>query len=477
MEPTVNGNGNGNGQQAEPPRRLVRPKWEQIVRESVQVSVHISRWWGSEKLSLEDLGLDGLAPEFQTAANEVLNLGEQRLMPAAYMKRFRAIAEQGRRRAREWGITSPWGGYLIPKVAFPKWLAEVTQIRADYLRLVDEVVEKYDEWTRDLRREYREVAKVRLALRDGRDLATAHAHYSQAEQQADVEAIAEAILSRIPSAATIRSFFAFSWEVADVERPLVLAEGVSVADLEKRALDAEAKLAYLDRRIEARRQAAIDSEAWEKARIRLEADRQAAALEVEAERRRLDTERQIREEVERTWVEGRKRQIEETLTNAGKTVLELLAGTAKNVAESLATGEKLKGSPMRALANLVDKLGQMNTLFQDEEIAQVTQAIKRAADIARQQQSPKDLSAVLADVRVVANQHLLDLRRETRCHLDEELEVKAVSPSRLRSARRRLQLAELPETVKVRPEGVKPSPVAPVELPTRTRGRRGAVAL
>ena len=461
------------------PRRVLRPRWEKFCQETVQVKVEVTRWPGKIVLDLQDLGFPS-DTEFLAVADRILGVGHQFLLPERYHKRFNTLSERLHRVPRKWALRSPWGEgcWLVPRSEFANDLRELERLKAELLALVDHIVANRDEgecWLSEMRTDFRELVKVRMAIQAGIDVRMAHEVYGSSAHAEVVEAAVDRIIDGDPtrgrsgvlSAEDLRSRFSVAWIVEEIERPDVLASGVSVSELEKRAAAAEAHLVYLDQEIEEKRQRTQETENWAEQQAALDRQRELARLAVSAEQKRLESEHLIQQEVLRSWEEGRRHQIDTLLTDASKTLLEMLHNTATEVADAVQRGQgKVHSRSLESLGVLVSKVRTFNAIFEDAEIEKLADAIQAAAREAKVSgmEAGRSLTTFLGDVKVLASSELVKLRKATRCELGVEL--KPIPPVRLGLARRRLALDPAPV-------GTAPAEPVAVEAPKPTRrGRR-----
>jgi hypothetical protein len=441
---------------ADAPRPIFRPNLKKLSEESVRVQVSVQRWYGEEKLQLSDLGLE-LAPEaFQQFSKNFLALGKQRLMPKDYAAAFASVAESGRKLQRSYGYKWPEGGYIIPKRLFLEWLTATRAIQARWEDLVERFTdaEEYARWKSEVHDSYLIKAGFEVALRNGRSVQAA-----VVELDADTVAVVDKMMAAIPTAEALKRLFDFSWTVETVEMPEVLASGVNVTDLERRAAEAEKHLEYLNAQLAAEEEHIKNSEERSKSYLRIQAEQAKVQAELAAERERIATETEIRKEMLEHTARTRKAQIDETLTQAGAQVLELVWNVAEGVEDAIKDGVgKLHGNQVERLATLVSKLRAFGTICDTPEIETLAQAVADMAEDAKAAAAtPHDLKGKLADLALIAKSELITLRKVSRTPLDVERLPSEVDVTLVRKARRTFNLP------------VAAAPAAPAAPRTRKR--------
>lgn len=267
---------------------ITKPDWSRLSTDCIQVKLSISVWRAKEKLQAHHLGLDAASPEFREFASQYLRLGHISLLPGRYWKPFESKEELARRAISACGFRSPFApAWLVPLKAYKAARETLQLLEGECDGLVNRICAERDPflnasgelqpgWLIEVRGEIQKLVATALAVRAGLPPGTV----PSASQFAEIDQLVEAITSKIPTSDQIRAMYSFGWVPSFVAKPALLGEGIDVADLEARALAAQAAHEGYAARIAADQATLADRTAEEKARLEL----QAVQEELEAKR-------------------------------------------------------------------------------------------------------------------------------------------------------------------------------------------------
>lgn len=337
--------------------------WGQFLKQGVIVDMHVGRWRATAKTTLEDLGIIPASNEARAAYERVFSLGARNLLPKAIMDRAQKIDDRGRNWLKANAFRTFWG-YFLHTSRYPTWAKKNQEIREEYLKIGEEIGERYDELVRAMRYDLEIVAPeiverlIRASRAAGQEIPSNMA-------QAAIERFVERSLAAIPEARTIVNSFSYTWDV-DV-LPLQSQIAVDRAEAQK-----------------------IQLEAFAKAQA-------AAADAMEADLRRSQAERAV-EGIDRFVAD-----VVGQITEAAYTV-------ALDALEDLKEGERLPKGTVRQLRNLIETVSTMafwDTPDLDARMSEL--GILLDQDV--KQRSKSDLTRVLQQVGTIARSSLLEVRR------------------------------------------------------------------
>lgn len=397
-------------------QRLIvnRPDWSRLASESIQVRVQITCWRATTKLQAHHLGLDAASPEYKEFAARYVRLGNLYLLPARYWKAFESKQELAHRAVRSRGFRSPWNGYLVPIRSYKAAREELEQYEKDCDEIVARICAERDPWTdengetqpgwlAEVRGEIRKLVVTALAIRAGLP-----PDAIPPEDSAEVFAIVDGIVAEVPSAEQIRAQYSFTWVPSFIQRPALLGEGIDVAALEQRALDAKAAHETLSARIAVAQASLIDRTAEEKARLEL------AALE-----ETLAAQKLIARDMADRAADAQLREIQGLLTGAAAKVAGTLLAGLTEIRRSTdlhnQAGKATGGVGKKELKKLQRVADQVQALmaWDSPSAERLVEAVRElAADL---EGAPKDPEAVaklhrtLGDIQAVVAADLVTL--------------------------------------------------------------------
>lgn len=383
--------------------RVQAADWTRYMNSGVVVDLHIRRWRGVTRLSLEDLGLD--KDESEKVVDELIRLGDKFLMPPAIVRELNSIDTGARKCLERYGYRLIWGRFL-PAASYLSWKEENDKFVFRYYSIRDRIVEFYDEYRLQMIENYAKAARAayhRAAKISG---------LSEAVEDVFVERFVDRVIGLIPSRDQIRDSFSFEVELSFIPLPSLLAEDQA----EKERIDGEAAI-----------------------------ERERRYNEIRAERELTAAEIQMRRDV----LESAKSQKENLVNNFMKDVVSQLNQALYDaVSDVLATTEKNGSVHPRSvvqLESLIEKIRGMNFFGYDE----IDKMISETENIVRTNPGDRkidDVTAKLRDIATVTRSTLIGLGDRPRSARKVGV-PDVVTPEIVRTARGRLGI--LAENVEV----------------------------
>jgi hypothetical protein len=130
----------------------------------VIVTLHIRRWRAKTRLEFADLGLSRTVDD--EVYNHLIRLGDKKLLPkidingkkTSYVDILDSIESRARRLLELNGFETFYGRF-VPCTMYQTWKEESEQIKIEYLRIRDDICDRYTEIVANLLTEYRAMAK------------------------------------------------------------------------------------------------------------------------------------------------------------------------------------------------------------------------------------------------------------------------------------------------------------------------------
>lgn len=367
--------------------QTLNARWLSLMKEGVIVRLHIRRWRAKTKLDCADLGLPREADDL---IDDLLTLGDKRLLPRDLANELEACESSGRKALERAGIPTYWGAF-IPATAYDAWRTANDEHKQRYYQLRNRIQGEYSFIVADLLDEYRKAA--RLAYRRANQLEIGRATIAQVMDEVQfVEAFVRKIRALIPTAPEIYDSFAWEEELSYIPLPSLLAEDI-----------AEAERTRERRRIEAQEEELKRDDLWKEIAIKDEADR--------ARRQMLD---RMNEEVVAQARAKKQQLIDGFLQDL---IVQLRGMIYDATTDILATMQrnpgKLHPRSVVQLRNMIDQVGKLN-FFGDGETTQMINQVRNVFDQRPELRNVEDLKTALTDVAIVVRQSLIDLGQEPR---------------------------------------------------------------
>lgn len=201
-----------------------------IFIDGVLMQIHVSFWSGAKILRPEDLGLK---PEQVATAYK---LGRKMLVPEEVIRNFRRIEGQARRIVEENSQPFPFGSAnFVTRRSFAKVTQKLDVLKTEYLSLVDDLVDKYDQYRQEILPVYEEAAGNAFLTSTPEIMV---GNLDTYDREADREAFKAAFLARLnsyyPPVETLKARFSLAWDIYEIAAPqLRETDGASVLESEE----------------------------------------------------------------------------------------------------------------------------------------------------------------------------------------------------------------------------------------------------
>jgi hypothetical protein len=184
-----------------------------LFHDGILVEVHIGFWSGQKALTPEDLGLD------PNTVSDAFVLGRKYLVDEALIREFRVRDSRARRVLDLAGFSFPIGGArFVPKARLEKVLAELEELKSEFLTLRDKLCENYAQYQQDMTPVYIEAAKVAF-LNQEESVTEFSIDDREAKQAEYVKAFLARVETFYPSVAVLRNRFSLEWSIFEVGAP------------------------------------------------------------------------------------------------------------------------------------------------------------------------------------------------------------------------------------------------------------------
>ena len=207
-----------------------------IYRDGVLVDVNVSFWSGAKALNPEDMGLE------KKDVADVYKLGQKHLLPTEVIHGFRLVEGRARRVVEESSFPFPIGNArFIPRKKFSKVLQELKGYQDEYNKLVDNLIDKYDEYRAQMVPVYRQAAETAFLAQTPAGVQEFSLEGREQAQSEFVDRFLARVAGLYPTAESLRSRFSLDWDVYEIATPRMRkGDSETIADSEDKAQAASA---------------------------------------------------------------------------------------------------------------------------------------------------------------------------------------------------------------------------------------------
>jgi hypothetical protein len=206
-----------------------------IFHDGLLMQVNVSFWSGARILKPEDLGLD------QASIVDAFHLGRKLLIPQKVIHAFRHIEGQARALVAKNSFPFPIGNArFVPRRCFNEVNAQLEAYKAEYMRLAEDLITRYDEYRNQMLPIYQGAAEnaFETANPPMQEFGVEDLDQLKVKRENDKAAYVEAFLNRIksyyPQASSLRAKFGLDWSIYEIAVPrMELTEAGEIIATEK----------------------------------------------------------------------------------------------------------------------------------------------------------------------------------------------------------------------------------------------------
>ena len=355
-------------------------EWRDLMQEGVIATVTVGRWRGKTQLRPSDLGLPADALRKSDLADLVV-MGDKFLLPPEVLKMLTAIESRARARLKRAGYETHWG-IFVPVTSYESFIADMENIKQEYFRTRDTVVQNFEGYVDIVLQRYRTSA---LAAYDR--LYRENPALVGEDRPLFADQFINRIAGAIPSAQDFGSSFKFELRLSYIPLPSL-----------------------------------ID------AQITAQEDAYDANRETYEEYQRRRAAAQMQTDVIRKAQEDKEEMINGFLSDVQSQLYGTVNDVISNVSAALANQGKLNNRNIVSLQNLVRNIKELN-FWQDQDLDRAIRDIE--SEITTQPASDRStyiMAGVLKDIERISNYKLIALgerKREPRQDIQTDIEPTA----------------------------------------------------
>lgn len=373
--------------------------WVNLMKQGVLVGLHLRRWRATTTLTADHLGLTFEDQAEEEAFSKTMRLGQVYLLPKKYIDRLGSIDSAARKSVSKFSTQTYWGSFLTPE-SYLAWKTESDRYEAQYYEVRDEIGENWDQIVFEVADAHRANAKAAYRREKAHEEMTGKSSrvVAQYTEWEFVGRYVDAILEAIPSREEVIDSFSYDVDLSYIPLPSLLAEDQAKADLE------------LERSYN--------------------------------ERRQMDAERRMREEVLRNYKNRMDELVVDHLRRMVGQLNDVLYQAANDVLSTTQNNDRLHPRSVVQLRQAIDRVKMMNLLDYDDIEKMVNQA-ESILGVPADSRSTDQVVSKLQDIATVTRSTLVNLgERPSRAKRELSVsEVPAIDD--VRGARQRLGLAEV----------------------------------
>lgn len=364
------------------------PRWAQLMKEGVLISLSIGRWRAKTGLSWQDLGIQ-LGQEEDNKLEELLALGYKKLLPAKFLARLDSIESGARKwlQKRQNSYKTYWGQF-VPVSAYAEWKQKNQEYKDQYFAVRDEIVANYDQLIQEILISYEIGARQAYSR-----LQTFHpeALKNFKSEESFVLAFLDKIQEHLATPEKIKESFYFNVELKYIPLQSLMAE--DEAEAERIRLETEA----------------------ERSRVRVEEEKHW--IEVREARTASEMRERMLREINQDVMAQAKKQKEEQVDDFLKNIVSQLRGLVYDATTDVLTAIRRKdGLGPRSIVQLKNMIEQVKSLnfYGDDEVDRMINQVQIQLS---QDVDSRDLSQIdqnLADIATITRASLIGLGEQPR---------------------------------------------------------------
>jgi len=129
-----------------------------LMKRGLLVKLSIAAWSGKSTLKFEDLGIRFADADILKFMKKYVHLGTYKLFPPLVFSEIKAVIHRAKKNLDDHSFDTVWGKF-VPWTALEMWERENKIIHDDFLQMVRNIGNEYDEIIRAVKREYFNMAR------------------------------------------------------------------------------------------------------------------------------------------------------------------------------------------------------------------------------------------------------------------------------------------------------------------------------
>jgi hypothetical protein len=129
-----------------------------LIKRGVIVKVEIKYWRARKTLSESEIGINMNEKFWGKFSKEYISLGTKALLPRDVLGKIKAFENVSRKNLKDNSFETVWG-HFVPCTMFFDWKQKNNELEEEFKKIIEEIVEKYDESTEKVIQEYSNFCK------------------------------------------------------------------------------------------------------------------------------------------------------------------------------------------------------------------------------------------------------------------------------------------------------------------------------
>ena len=317
-----------------------------LMKKGLLVKLTIAVWRGISSLNFDELGIKFEDEDVEDFMNKYIKLGSHKMLPPDIIREITKVSQKGRRVLEEHSFNTVWGKF-VPWTAFEEWEKENEVARKDFIEMVQNLGNRYDEIVARVKEDYQQMAKdAWRRLYPG----------SGEPTDAFVSNFVNKIVEKIPEREELLTRFKYDTSYSVILMPSIVEENI------------------------------------EKGK---EIQRESEQKDFE-----LELERSLKERLAEQYVEERQRYIDDFLESTVQTIRKYVAELCDSVLRSmgkLKIRKSLTGNHKKKIRKMIRKVRNLN-FYDDKEIASLLNELETEVNKFKGEDDPEIIVRKLEEI-------------------------------------------------------------------------------
>ncbi len=109
-----------------------------LMEKGIVVNIDMKRWRANSKINPDEVGLDYKNVEFCKYEDDYMTLGYKKLLPKKVLKEISKIETKSRKNLKDRSIKTVWG-YFVPHTSFVEWKKVNDELRQDFFNMAEQI--------------------------------------------------------------------------------------------------------------------------------------------------------------------------------------------------------------------------------------------------------------------------------------------------------------------------------------------------